>query len=184
MKASFQLGFRGMIDLAARAGITVDVDTIHENDQYDYERGTTPRLYHKPTLGDRGEAIAYYAVGTFSDGRPPSFVIMGRNEVEQHRDRFASSKSKAGDIYGPWIDHFDAMARKTVVRKLLNYLPTTVELRQQVVDVESRDASDAGVIDYGPVNIDFDTGEIAADPIAAIDAGSTDQTELVPEDAA
>ncbi len=176
MQASFQLGFRGMIDLAARAGITVDVDVICEGDKYDYERGTTPRLYHKPTLGDRGATIAYYAVGTFSDGRPPSFVIMGRSEVEKHRDKFASSRDyNTKEITGPWVDHFDAMALKTVVRKLLNYLPTTVELRQTIVEAEAKE-SDIGSIDYGPITapagIDAVTGEISADPTAAIDIES------------
>jgi recombination protein RecT len=177
MQASFQLGFRGMIDLAARAGITVDVDVICENDTYDYQRGTDPKLYHKPTLGNRGPAVAYYAVANFADGRRASFVIMGRNEVEQHRDKFASTRDyNTKEITGPWVDHFDAMATKTVVRKLLNYLPTSAELRQQIIDVESNDSSDIGMIDYGPIvapdNVDTDTGEI--DPLTAIDTTSTD----------
>ena len=172
-QASFQLGYRGMIDLAARAGITVDVDMICEGDAYDYERGTSPRLYHKPTLGERGAPIAYYAVGTFSDGRPSSFVIMGRNEVEKHRDQFRSQQRG-----GPWDDHFDAMARKTVIRKLLNYLPTSAELRQQVIDVEANEPPDIGSIDHVPIvvpnGVDADTGEISADPTTAIDATSSD----------
>ncbi len=179
MQASFQLGFRGMIDLAARAGITVDVDTIRENDAYDYQRGTDPKLYHKPTLGNRGQAIAYYAVANFADGRRASFVIMGRSEVEEHRDKFASSRDyNTKEVTGPWVEHFDAMAIKTVVRKLLNYLPTTVELRQ-IIDVESTD-SDIGTIDYGPLtvpdDVDVETGEILADPMLAIDAEATDTT--------
>lgn len=179
MQANLQLGFRGMIDLAARAGITVDVDVIHENDTYDYQRGTDPKLYHKPTLGDRGAPVAYYAVANFADGRRASFVIMGRNEVEQHRDKFASSRDyNTKEITGPWVDHFDAMAVKTVVRKLLNYLPTSAELRQQIIDVESHDTSDVGVIDYGPLTIpdgvDAETGEIAADPTTAIDTTATE----------
>lgn len=178
-QATFQLGFRGMIDLAARAGITVDVDVIHEHDAYDYQRGTDPKLYHKPTFGDRGAPVAYYAVANFADGRRASFVIMGRGEVEKHRDKFASSRDyNTKEITGPWVDHFDAMAVKTVVRKLLNYLPTSAELRQTIIDVESSDVSDVGVIDYGPLElpdgVDADTGEILADPTTAIDATSTD----------
>jgi recombination protein RecT len=179
MQASFQLGFRGMIDLAARAGITVDVDVIREGDAYDYQRGTDPKLYHKPTLGQRGEAIAYYAVANFADGRRASFVIMGRNEVEQHRDKFASSRDyNTKEVTGPWVDHFDAMAAKTVVRKLLNYLPTSAELRQQIIDVESHDTSDVGIIDYGPIGVpegvDAETGEIDADPTLAIDTTASE----------
>ena len=182
-QATFQLGFRGMIDLAARAGITVDVDTICEHDTYDYQRGTDPKLYHKPTFADRGEPVAYYAVANFADGRRASFVIMGRGEVERHRDKFASSRDyNSKEITGPWVDHFDAMAVKTVVRKLLNYLPTSAELRQTIIDVESSDTSDVGHIDYGPLElpdvVDVETGEITVDPTTAIDTTASDGTLL------
>lgn len=173
MKAGFQLGYRGMIDLAARGGITVTVDDICGNDQYDFERGTNAYLRHKPTLADRGDVIAYYAVATFADGRTPAFVVMGRGEAEAHRDKFASTKTKEGEIYGTWIEHFDAMARKTVIRKLLNYLPATVELRQAAaIEVESHDAGPiaysgqnvAGALDLAvaalPEGVDAATGEI------------------------
>lgn len=173
MKAGFQLGYRGMIDLAARGGITVTVDDICANDQYDFERGTNAYLRHKPTLADRGDVIAYYAVATFADGRTPAFVVMGRGEAEAHRDKFASTKTKEGEIYGTWIEHFDAMARKTVIRKLLNYLPATVELRQAAaIEVESHDAGPiaysgqnvAGALDLAvaalPEGVDAATGEI------------------------
>ena len=165
MQATFQLGYRGMIDLAARAGITVDVDTICENDTYDFERGTQPHLRHRPTLEDRGAPIAYYAVAHFADGRMPAFRIMSRGEVEKHRDRFAASQG------GPWSDHFDSMARKTVIRQLLNYLPTSPELRQQVIEAEVSAVDGAPVV---PIHVDIDTGEINADPIAAIDTTGDD----------
>lgn len=178
MKATFQLGYRGMIDLAARGGITVDVDEICENDAYDYQRGTRPFLFHKPTLCDRGEPIAYYAVATFSDGRPPTFVIMGRAEMEKHRDQFASTRNKDGDIYGAWITNFDGMARKTAVRQLLNYLPATVELRQQVIEAEASEVEGPVVATYGA---DMTPTYIAppedVDPTAVIEAtGSDDNT--------
>lgn len=188
MKASFQLGYRGMIDLAARAGITVEVDEICEHDAYDYQRGTKPFLFHKPTLGERGDAIAYYAVGTFSDGRPPSFVIMGRAEVEKHRDRFASQRNKEDEITGPWVEHFDAMARKTVVRQLLNYLPATVELREGRSDLrEVVDQVDPVVATYGapiagalpPEDVDAATGELVDPTIAIETSGTPTEVDLV-----
>ena len=185
MEASFQLGFRGMIDLAARSGITVDVDEICSHDQYDYERGTKPRLFHKPALTERGDVIAYYAVAHFPDGRPSQFVIMGRAEVEKHRDQFASTKKKDGTIYGTWVDHFDAMARKTVVRSLLNYLPVSVELRQATaIDAESAEAQrvtmtyspvEAPALSEPPANVDAETGELlGVDTMDVIDVEVTE----------
>lgn len=186
MKASFQLGYRGMIDLAARSGITVDVDEICENDAYDFQRGTTPKLYHKPTLSKRGPVVAYYAVAHFPDGRAPQFVIMGRDEVEEHRDKFASTKNKEGAIYGTWVEHFDAMARKTVIRQLLNYLPVSVELRESV----AIDTQEAAPVQHAtmthmpnlsaqlPEGVDLATGEIL-DQMDAIET-TADEPELLP----
>lgn len=186
MKATFQLGYRGMIDLAARGGITVTVDDICANDHYDYERGTNAFLRHKPTLDNRGDIIAYYAVATFADGRPPAFVVLGRGEAEQHRDKFASTKNKEGEIYGTWVEHFDAMARKTAVRKLLNYLPATVELRQAAA-IEVTATEDIGPISYGNSTIGALDTTMDALPVADVDPTAVIDTttgEIFPPDAA
>ena len=176
-EAVFQLGFRGAIDLAARGGITVDVDEICERDEYDFERGTTPRLYHKQSLGDRGTPIAYYAVAHFADDRRPTFALMSRREVEAHRDQFGSARGKSGDLFGPWVDHFDAMARKTVVIALLNYLPSTTELRQAMVDdaagvepIRASYVAQSPALSV-PENVDVATGELVdlvVDPSIAL----------------
>ncbi len=171
MKASFQLGYRGMIDLAARGGITITVDDICANDQYDFERGTNAYLRHKPALSGRGEVLAYYAVATFADNRQPAFVVMGKGEAEEHRDKFASTRNKEGEIYGTWIDHFDAMARKTVIRKLLNYLPATVELRQAAA-IDTTGSDDIGPIAHQPAATMGAALDSATDNLPALDTSS------------
>lgn len=160
MKASFQLGYRGMIDLAARSGITVTAEEVCEGDQLDYTLGSRRHLTHRPSLGKRGPAYAYYAVASFSDHREPEFKILGRAQIEEHRDKFAASTS-AGS---PWVEHFDAMARKTVIRALLNYLPVSVELRDAVHnDAIETTATASTTTQMGPPNnVDGVTGEIDA----------------------
>lgn len=176
MQASFQLGYRGMIDLAARSGITIDAEELHENDVYDFALGTDRFLTHRPRIdGPRGAAVAYYATASFADSRLPAFQIMSRYEVEEHRDRFASSRNSKGEITGPWVEHFDAMARKTVIRALLNYLPVAVELREQVnADAIETEAVDV-TVDYGsrfqvPALPDgVDSSAAAIDPTVAVE---------------
>lgn len=165
-EATFQLGYRGMIDLAARAGITVDVDTVYAHDTFDFERGTNARLYHRPTLDDPGDAIAYYAVAHFADSRRPQFVIRGRKAIEIHRDRFASQRD-GDDVAGPWVEHFDAMARKTVIRMLLNTLPTSAELREAVT-ADTRAEEQPIPATYGPM----------PDPLGAIDTTTSDDRTI------
>lgn len=132
-EASFQLGYRGMIDLAARGGIIVDAHDVCEYDDFSFQYGLEPNLVHRPVLEERGETIAYYAVARFADAsRPPAFRVIGRQEAESIRDSFAAGKRRDGTVTGPWVQHFDAMARKTVIRRLLNYLPLPIELAEAV----------------------------------------------------
>jgi len=175
MKATFQLGYRGMIDLAARSGITVTAEEVCEGDALDYTLGSRRHLTHRPTLGPRGKAYAYYAVATFSDHREPEFKIMGRAQIEEHRDRFASTRDGKGTVTGPWVEHFDAMARKTVIRALLNYLPVSVELHEAL----HADAIEATAVDTRPTspelpaNADGLTGEIDAMTVIDVDDSPT-----------
>lgn len=167
-EATFQLGYRGMIDLAARAGITVDVDTIYDNDTYTFERGTDAHLRHIPTFEEPGKPVAYYAVAHFPDNRRPQFLIRSKPQIEDHRKKF----SPAGTRKTPWDDHFDAMARKTVVRMLLDKLPTSAELREAVVVDAVNEAVDAGQATYTPLYV----------PAEAVERDDVDPTsgELLP----
>lgn len=160
-EASFQLGYRGMIDLAARGGIIVDAHDICENDDFDFEYGLSPTLYHRPTLEDRGRTIGYYAVARFADSsRPPAFRVIGRSEAELIRDSFAAGKRKDGSLSGPWVQHFDAMARKTVIRRLLNYLPLPIELAE-AVDIDRTNEAELYVeVAPGPISGTSTTTEV------------------------
>lgn len=136
MEANFQLGYRGLIDIAGRSGVTVRLRSVHEADEFVYEDGLVPSLVHKPFLrGDRGETYAFFGVASFADGRDPEFLVMTRPEVETVRDRFGSKVK--GKVVGPWVDHFEPMAWKTVAIRLLNYLPLPVEVLDAIRDDEA-----------------------------------------------
>lgn len=127
-EAQFIIGYKGLIDLVRRSGqvSTIEARTVFENDKFDFEYGLESKLIHKPSLKNRGNAIAYYAVCKLKDGGY-SFLVMSHEEMEQYRDKYAKAKGKGGVIVGPWKDEFDAMARKTVLRQLIKYLPISVE---------------------------------------------------------
>lgn len=146
-EATFQIGYKGLIDLAGRGGITVRAREVRAGDTFEYAEGLDPVLRHIPTLDNDGDVIAYYAIARCDDWSQPETLVLGRRQMETIRDRFASTKKKDGTIVGPWTDHFDAMARKTVIRRLLNSLPLPVELRDALVEDDDPIHVDATVVD-------------------------------------
>lgn len=119
MEVQFQLGYRGMIDLAYRSGEVQNIQAheVYENDTFEYELGLEPKLRHIPALKDRGEVILYYAVFKLTNGGV-GFEVMSKEDVEA----FAKEKSKTYGT-GPWQSDFDAMAKKTLVKRLLKFAP-------------------------------------------------------------
>lgn len=165
--AVFQVGYRGLIDLASRNGITVEAHDVREGDEFSYRLGLDPALDHVPSLGERGEAFAYYAVARFADARTPQFSVMTRSEAETHRDRFAGTLKDGS----PWRDHFDAMARKSVILRLVRYLPMQVELAEAMAHDEQI------TVDVGPVVVADEPDEIVeaeATPVEGTEAEAPD----------
>lgn len=119
MEVQFQLGYRGMIDLAYRSGEVQNIQAheVYENDTFEYELGLNPKLRHIPALKDRGDVILYYAVFKLTNGGV-GFEVMSKEDVEA----FAKKKSKTYGT-GPWQSDFDAMAKKTLVKRLLKFAP-------------------------------------------------------------
>lgn len=129
----FQLGYKGLIDLAYRSGevSSIQAHEVHENDVFEYEYGLDPKLKHIPAQKDRGNVIMYYAVLKLKNGGV-GFEVMSREDVET----FARKKSKAFNN-GPWQTDFDEMAKKTVLKKVLKYAPLKTEFARAVATDET-----------------------------------------------
>lgn len=129
----FQLGYKGLIDLAYRSGevSSIQAHEVHENDVFEYEYGLDPKLRHVPAQTDRGPVTFYYAVLKLKNGGV-GFEVMSRDDMET----FARKKSKAYNN-GPWKTDFDEMAKKTVLKKVLKYAPLKTEFARAVASDES-----------------------------------------------
>lgn len=101
---------------------SVEAHTVHANDKFSYRIGIDEQPVHEPDwFGDRGAVIGVYAVAKLKDGTRVS-EIMGIADIEKVR---AISKSKDK---GPWVDWWEEMARKTVLRRLSKRLPISSDL--------------------------------------------------------
>lgn len=136
-KSNVQLiiGYRGMIDLARRSGqiISISARTVREGDDFHYEYGLNEDLKHTPKADESAPITYVYAVARLKDGGS-QFEVMTFNQIESVR-----KQSKAGDK-GPWITHWEEMAKKTVIRRLFKYLPVSIEIQQAVILDEKAEA--------------------------------------------
>lgn len=135
MECQFQLGYKGLIDLAYRSGevSVIQAHTVYENDVFEYELGMDPKLRHVPAKADRGEAVAYYAMFKTKDGGY-GFEVMSVDDVQRHAQRYSKSY---GSGTSPWRSNFDEMAKKTVLKRALKYAPLKSDFVRGVAQDET-----------------------------------------------
>lgn len=135
MECQFQLGYKGLIDLAYRSGevSVIQAHTVYENDVFEYELGMDPKLRHVPAKADRGEAVAYYAMFKTKDGGY-GFEVMSVDDVQRHAQRYSKSYENGSS---PWRSNFDEMAKKTVLKRALKYAPLKSDFVRGVAQDET-----------------------------------------------
>lgn len=134
-EARFQPMYRGLVQLVAEAGILRDIRAVpvYRDDVFEVVEGTKPEIRHVVAWGgarDDADMVAVYAVATLRDGST-HFDVMSRAEVDKRR---AVSKAKSG----PWDHWFVEMARKTIAKRLLKYIPKKSAALTAALDVDTR----------------------------------------------
>lgn len=175
MECQFQLGYKGLIDLAYRSGevSVIQAHTVYENDVFEYELGMDPKLRHVPAKADRGEAVAYYAMFKTKDGGY-GFEVMSVDDVQRHAQRYSKSY---GSGTSPWRSNFDEMAKKTVLKRALKYAPLKsdfvrgvaqdetikAELSDEMYAVPDETVFEAEGEEVDSTAVDTETGEVIGD---------------------
>jgi recombination protein RecT len=170
-KAQLVIGYQGYAELAHRTGLILSLIArpVYEHDEFSVDYGLADSLVHRPRLfGGRGDVIAYYAIIKYVTGGH-AFLVMSRSDVERHRDRFAMARNKKREVIGPWADHFDAMALKTVYLQLQKWAPKATETQNAMAaDGSVRTDLDPGVLDaMPPLADDVIDGEAVDEPAPA-----------------
>jgi recombination protein RecT len=167
LEAQFQLGYKGLIDLAYRSGEVevVQAHIVYENDEFTCEYGLEPKLTHVPADRERGNPIKVYAMFKTKSGGY-GFEVMSIEDVKQHAQKYSKSYSSN---YSPWTTNFEEMAKKTVLKKCLKYAPLKSDFVRGVVQDGSikneisedmYEVSNVVVDDGDYVVVDTDTGEV------------------------
>jgi len=135
-ECTFQIGYQGQLELARRSGAVhgITAYVVRDGDKFDWELGLHPNLIHKPSMaGDRGirPVTHVYAIAHMRQG-PPMIEVMTKGQIDDHKKRYSRDDNHA------WRSDWEAMALKTVLRKLWRYMPkSAVESFALVADEAS-----------------------------------------------
>jgi recombination protein RecT len=168
MEAQFIPGYKGLIALARRSGEVTSIETniVYENDTFKLTLGVDSNLVHEPFLdGERGRARLVYGVAKFKDGGH-HLEWMSISDVEKVRARSKASSN------GPWVTDYEQMVRKTLIRRMANYLPMSIELSNAIQIDEAAEAGNKATIDG-----DFVVVTERDDEIDPVTGELTDQRE-------
>lgn len=122
--------YKGLVELVRRSGdvAKIHADIVCENDMFQHSMGEiTEHTYD--LRKERGEPYAAYAQVTLKDGSVQA-EIMSKADVESIR-----AKSKAGRA-GPWVDHWNEMAKKTAFRRLTKWLTLSPEVQDRIAKAD------------------------------------------------
>jgi len=129
LEAQLIIGYQGKIKLVANTGQLMGIKAapVRENDEFEFDDGIEPFVKHKYYhVADRGKVIGFWAGAKLKSGFM-SIAYMSVAEAQEHRDKFAMTKDRAGHVFGVWADNFEAMALKTVIHKCMKYIPKSAQ---------------------------------------------------------
>lgn len=127
--AQFQMGYKGYIQLAMRSGQFkhLSATPIYEG-QLISENPLTGFEFDFTVKSDK--VIGYAAYFSLVNGFEKT-LYASVEELKKHGLRFSQSFKKN---YGLWVDDFDSMALKTVLKLLLSkYAPLSVDMQRAVI---------------------------------------------------
>ena len=135
LEAQFQIGYKGLIDLAYRSGEVEVIQShiVYENDEFECAYGLEPTLKHVPATSNRGEPIKVYAVFKTKSGGF-GFEVMSMDDVRSHAAKYSKAYNTS---FSPWKTNFEEMAKKTVLKRVLKYAPLKSDFIKGVAQDES-----------------------------------------------
>ena len=169
MEASFILGWKGMHQLALRTGAykTINVMDIREGELKKYNRLTEEVDIQFEEDDDKREklpVIGYVGYYKLVNGAEKT-IYMTIKQIANHEKKFRKGENQGKG----WRDDWDAMARKTVYRKLIgkwgvmsidyqSHGADVANLMQEEFGLESKDG--INIVNAEATVVDMETGEV------------------------
>jgi recombination protein RecT len=156
----------GLMKKARNSGeiSNIAAHVVYKNDLFAYVLGDDERIEHAPNMsGDRGPAIAVYAIVKMKDGS------VQREVMDKAAVLAIAKQSKNAAQYNPDTGaNFGEWWRKTVIRRISKYLPSSSDRDEFMQAVEridegfDYDAKDGGPTEPAPQQTGKKRGAAAA----------------------
>ena len=127
---TLQIGYRGLLQLMYRSGAVAsfNADVVFkgevESGLFTYTSGIHPHIEHNIDLldgsarsGNPADIVAAYACAVLKSGEPIIRVVT-RKDID-------AARAQGGKNSPAWRDHYAAMAIKTAIKRLAQWLPST-----------------------------------------------------------
>lgn len=171
MEASFVIGYRGLLQLAMRTGAyeKINVVDVREGELVSYNRLTEDVELEFVEDEDERDALpiigwcGYYRL---TNGMEKT-IYMSRKQIVKHEE-----KNRKGKYMGKgWRTDFDAMAAKTVLRRLIGkwgILSIDYQMKADASTMAAAEALATGKVDDTDVPMDITPEFVVSDEDAAI----------------
>ena len=152
-EAQFQMGYKGFIQLAIRSGQfrAINVTDVRDGELIDEDMITGEIKFKRAKNRESLPVVGYVAFFALLNGFS-KMSYMTLDEVKAHAKRYSQTYSSSKDwvkASSKWTTDFDAMAKKTVLKLLLNrYAPLSVEMRSAVTADQAVINADGMPVDY------------------------------------
>lgn len=156
-EAQFQIGYKGLQQLAMRTGLYLDIDAkvVYEGQ---YVEDDSFKGYHFNWKGKKSDNVVGYASYFRLKNGFESLHYMSKEDLEKHASRYSQTYKRG---FGNWKDDFDKMGLKTVIKLLLNSgkAPLSVEMEnaikadQSVINNYENGTIDISYVDNTPEQI-------------------------------
>lgn len=150
-QAQFQLGYKGLIQLAMRSGKFVRLNSTDVREGEVKSRNRMTGAIEFDWIQDdrdreKKKIIGYLSYFKLTNGFESEFY-MSIEEVEAHAKKYSQSY-KSG--FGQWKDNFDKMALKTVTKLHLNSgeAPLSVQMEKAIQADQAVLKDDSGEVEY------------------------------------
>lgn len=168
-KAQFQMGYKGFVQLALRSGMfsKLNVSDVRQGELKSIDRLTGELDVEWVSEGrEKLPVVGYVAYMQLTSGFSKSYY-KSSEEINAHGKKFSKSYRKG---YGLWVDDFDAMAKKTVLKLLLSkYAPMSTAMQTAIQSDQAVIMPENG-IDYPdntPDDIELEATGIDNTPVAS-----------------